>query len=381
MTKNNIATRIISFLKSSELFCFAVLWLIVLVFIGTLAQRDLGLFRAQQIFFSSFVWWWGFIPLPGAYPTMGVVFIGLTLKLVLDSTWKNGKLGVWITHFGGLLLLLGGFLTAAFSTEGSVMIGPGQTANTFTQEHRLELAVTEQTGKENDQVVSFGPVWLTPKSILKTPNLPFEIQVDRFFSNSEPVKKAPGTPAGDSKGFAAIFDLRPAAEPKGEEPSVAGIIFKVNATNPADASINGTYALFEDMPITQTLTTQNRHFTLEIRKARTPFPFSLELVKFEKSFHPGTGMARAYKSTVILKDGNLSQKVIIQMNEPLRYKGYTFFQSSFIERPEGDITVLSAVKNVGWTFPYISSIVMCIGLLIHLLIQTPKLIRKVEPKQ
>ena len=33
------------------------------------------------------------------------------------------------------------------------------------------------------------------------------------------------------------------------------------------------------------------------------------------------------------------------MNEPLRHRGYTFFQSSFIEAPEGEATVLAAVKN------------------------------------
>ena len=64
------------------------------------------------------------------------------------------------------------------------------------------------------------------------------------------------------------------------------------------------------------------------------------------------------------------------MNEPLRYKGYTFYQSSFIETPDGETSVLAAVKNYGRMFPYISSIIMCIGLLIHLFMKLPALFNK-----
>ena len=55
------------------------------------------------------------------------------------------------------------------------------------------------------------------------------------------------------------------------------------------------------------------------------------------------------------------------MNEPLRHKGYTFYQASFIDGELIQTTVLAAVKNYGRLFPYISTIVMCIGLLFHMI--------------
>ena len=64
------------------------------------------------------------------------------------------------------------------------------------------------------------------------------------------------------------------------------------------------------------------------------------------------------------------------MNQPLRYKGYTFYQSSFFESSEGEMTVLAAVKNYGRLFPYISSIVMCFGLMVHLVLRLPNLFNK-----
>jgi len=64
------------------------------------------------------------------------------------------------------------------------------------------------------------------------------------------------------------------------------------------------------------------------------------------------------------------------MNEPLRHQGYTFFQASFIEELDGEATVLAVVKNYGRLFPYISSIIMSIGLLVHLMVNLPKMIKK-----
>ncbi len=49
-----------------------------------------------------------------------------------------------------------------------------------------------------------------------------------------------------------------------------------------------------------------------------------------------------------------------------------FYQSSFLENKFSDISVLAVVKNYGRLFPYISSIIMCIGILIHLILKIPK---------
>ena len=66
-----------------------------------------------------------------------------------------------------------------------------------------------------------------------------------------------------------------------------------------------------------------------------------------------------------------NRKILIKMNEPLRYKNYTFYQSSFIEEESGETSVFAVVENYGRLFPYISSIIMCFGLLLHLIIKLP----------
>ena len=80
--------------------------------------------------------------------------------------------------------------------------------------------------------------------------------------------------------------------------------------------------------------------------------------------------------TRLLIEEGISKHMLIKMNNPLRLAGYTFYQSSFIESSEGETSVLAAVKNYGRLFPYISSIIMCLGLLIHLTMKLPDLFKK-----
>ena len=96
--------------------------------------------------------------------------------------------------------------------------------------------------------------------------------------------------------------------------------------------------------------------------------------------HPGTMVARSYESTVLLQDGNIRQKVHITMNHPLRYKGYTIYQTSFDQnaKDQKDTHAVSytVVRNWGRIFPYVASVTLCLGLLVHLCLKLPGLIRK-----
>jgi hypothetical protein len=64
------------------------------------------------------------------------------------------------------------------------------------------------------------------------------------------------------------------------------------------------------------------------------------------------------------------------MNEPMRYRSYTFYQSSFSIRPDGEFSILSVVQNKGRIFPYISSAIIFIGLLTHIIVRNRHKIQK-----
>ena len=83
-------------------------------------------------------------------------------------------------------------------------------------------------------------------------------------------------------------------------------------------------------------------------------------------------MPKSFSSDINLIENMIPRHVLIKMNEPLRHRGYTFYQASFLEGELSDISVLAVVKNYGRLFPYISSIIMCIGILMHLILKIPR---------
>ena len=123
---------------------------------------------------------------------------------------------------------------------------------------------------------------------------------------------------------------------------------------------------------------EGQQYVMILQKEKTYLPFAIELKDFKKVMHPGTEIAKSYSSDINLIENNIPRSVLIEMNKPLRHKGYTFFQASFIEGPNGEATVLAAVHNYGRLFPYISSIIMSIGLLLHMLVNLPALLKLKE---
>ena len=371
-----VGKRLFRRLTDSAIMFYAVQWLIVLLVIGTLAQKQIGLYVAQQTYFSSWFFDMGSVPVPGGRLTMMVIGVCLTLKLLGERNWGKRKIGVNIVHLGAVLLFVGGFLTAYFSTEGNLRIPEGQTSSVVRDYHLVELAVVDTTDSETDDVTAYGLGWLKEGQVLPQENRPFTIRVRAFAENARlEQRRKPATP--DLKGVARRFELVAHPMDPEHERNRSGLLIEIAGHEDVD----GTYIIAEGMIVDQTLAVEDKTYTIKLQKQQRLLPFAIELLDFEKTMHPNTEVAKSYRSIVHVVDKNgMKRRAIIQMNEPLRYMGYTLYQSSFFE---GDVetTVLAVVKNFGRMFPYISSIVMCIGLLIHLLFHLPRLINRAVPTE
>jgi hypothetical protein len=65
------------------------------------------------------------------------------------------------------------------------------------------------------------------------------------------------------------------------------------------------------------------------------------------------------------------------MNNPLRFKDYTLYQASFaVDQAGRNKSTLAVVKNSAQVMPYISSLLVFAGLLVHFLGQMLKSMRK-----
>jgi len=71
------------------------------------------------------------------------------------------------------------------------------------------------------------------------------------------------------------------------------------------------------------------------------------------------------------------RETLIYMNRPLRYAGETYYQESF--DPDNHGTVLQVVHNPSWVTPYVSSIIVGLGLLLHFTMHLVQFVSKRRP--
>ncbi|MCA9061068.1 MAG: cytochrome c biogenesis protein ResB, partial [Planctomycetaceae bacterium] len=94
-------------------------------------------------------------------------------------------------------------------------------------------------------------------------------------------------------------------------------------------------------------------------------PYSVTLLDVSRTNYVGSTMPRDYHSRIRINDPAAGgpQEFSPRMNSPLRYKGETFYQSSYIPLPNGkEATVLSVVDNRGWMLPYIGCMIVAVGM-------------------
>ena len=364
--------EIIKILSSPKLFVYCLVWLMVLVVVGTVSQRDIGLFASQQRYFSSYIFLFGPIPLPGGRIVLALMLTNLISMMFKQNMWKMKKIGILIVHLGGIMLLFGAGLTAIFSSEGSMVIEEGSRSNTVDDYHNTELAIINISEENYDIYTVFDQALFVSGNNLRHENLNFDITILEYMDNStiEPI-------AGQSdiqyRGMLKNFSLKEISIDKDDMKNRPGIIFQVSGSF---TDSDGIYGLIFGQSVPATLSINGKQYVMSIQKKKTYLPFAIELLDFKKVLHPGTQVAKSYSSRINLIEDNVPRSVLIEMNKPLRHKGYTFFQASFIEGPDGEATVLAAVHNYGRLFPYISSIIMSVGLLLHLLTKLPSLMKK-----
>ena len=143
----------------------------ILVFFGTLAQRDQGLYLVQLDYFSSWIKWFGLLPTLSAKTTMLLMFINLSCYFIRPGIWSIQKIGITITHSGVMLLLFGSGLTSLFSLVGSMIIDEGQRSNYFENYYMKEFVIIDKSNQELDEYTIFDEYLLTRDSILDSKTL------------------------------------------------------------------------------------------------------------------------------------------------------------------------------------------------------------------
>ena len=107
------------------------------------------------------------------------------------------------------------------------------------------------------------------------------------------------------------------------------------------------------------------HEAIEVRFQRNYKPYEVKLVDVSRTNYVGTATPRDYRSEIEITNPNdgSTDKFTLWMNNPLRYKGETFYQSGFQALEDGkEASTISVVNNTGWMLPYIACMIVSFGM-------------------
>ena len=367
--------------------CLAIL--MVLVIGCTLDQIDLGTWGSVEVYMRSWVVW---RPLPGVllrpfgltprplplFPGGALVGLVLMVNLVaaqlkrLELSWK--KSGLWIVHAGLILLFIGEFITGVYQVDTRLAVEVGQTVNFVESPRENELAVTDVTDAKTDEVYSVPEGLLARRDRIPLPGTPIVIDVKRFFRNAQLGTRRPGDPPSPATmGVGAGVAVREAPPAAGDDETNQTSAFIEPV---ADGKSYGTWLVSTVLGAPQSFTHEGRTYQLAMRPRRWYLPYTVTLKQFRHDVYEGTQIPKNFSSLVQLKDPkrNEDREVLIYMNQPLRYDGKAFYQASF---GKGDrLSILQVVQNPGWLLPYISCVLVCLGLMVHFGISLRRSLRR-----
>jgi hypothetical protein len=404
--------RLIKFFTSLRLTVVLLAFAIVLVFIGTLAQVDEGLYNAQSRYFRQWIvlgldLFGRRVPilLPGGYLIGTMLLVNLLAAHIYRFQLSAKKIGIQLAHGGVILLLVGQLVTDMLARESQISFSDGQTRSYSESANHYELAFTSAAGSNSEQVVAFPAQLLATGAELQDPNLPFTIQLKQFWKNSDTQFRAPvmqNGPPLTTNGLALNFDFWPTNEVKTTDDKNAptaeielitpgGSLGNWVASDWADdgakiEEIREGYTpmlgaemankVIAELTQPQFVYVNGKKFTFALRPEQLRFPFSLTLLQATHTVYEGTDIPKDFRSRVLLKNPETGEnrEVEISMNHPLRYAGLTFYQQ---QMTAGEATqqaglapwsLLQVVHNPGWLTPYIGCGMVAAGLVIQFMI-------------
>ncbi|MGL5016798.1 MAG: cytochrome c biogenesis protein ResB [Luteolibacter sp.] len=377
--------KIFDVLSGFGLATITMLLLGLLTWFATLEQIDNGLYPTLMKYFD----WRSFflipevngkmvpLPLPGGYWVSAVLLLNLILGGILRirKGWRHS--GNLIAHFGIILMLVGGGVAHHFSERGNMAVGEGESSNAAEDYFEYVVEVTEiKDGKPGTVHVIRGKdiedLEGANARIFRLPEMPFDLELTGFLKNTVPVSANERAP--DRQQFIAdgYFLMEKPKLEKAEEAEryTAGIyarMLKRDNTKSDPFILAG--ASFHPF----SYRVDDRVFTVDMRKRLWPMPFTLKLDKFTAAFHPGTMRPAKFVSNVTRMENGGTAEVTIQMNEPMRYEGLTFFQASYGPPGAGPgdkmYSVFEIVKNPADKWPEYSLWIVTFGMAITFLIK------------
>lgn len=373
LTARQVGKALFAGLSSFALTIVLLLYLMALTFKGTFDQQYMSTYDAQQLYFSQ-MWFktrpFGLLTvyLPGANLVLTILAVNLICGGLIRIRKKLATAGVIIAHLGILWMLSAGLVEYHFSDRGHLTLYEQEQGDEFVAFHEWEIAAGEllEEGRVREHMIpqeQFEDLQPDTKATFRSPDLPFDLIVERFLPNAQPMQMPGGS--GGVGGF-YLSSLPKDPEQSGNNMAGAYVRIVAKATGKEQSGL-----LWGGSPgkLPLTFRVDGKDWMLSLRRPRYPLPFRIRLNKFTKLDHPGTNTPSEFSSNVTRIEDGAEQDVTISMNEPLRRQGYTLFQTNWgpqhVPNPSRLYSQFEVVRNPADQWPLWSCLVILSGLVFH----------------
>ncbi len=379
MSQPDLKKEFIEFLTSLRLTVVLLVLSMVLVFVATLAQVQLGVAGVQERFFRTFFvmafWGDGRIPVPvfpGGYLIGGMLMLNLTASFIYRFKYSTKKIGIHLTHIGLVTLLMGELISGLLQEDFALTLNEGETKAYSEAFRDHELAIIDASDPDFDEVVAIPESIIAKGKPIQHAKLPFRVIIHGYYPNANLSMRAPMMPEANN---APHFVANPANQGLGPRVNITPmpITYRDDERNLPSAIIElqgtegslGTWLVSPMLVAPQAFDYNGHTYRLSMRFTREYKPFSLTLLQLKHDVYPGSNIPKNFSSRVQVKshDGSEDREALIYMNHPLRYQGYTFYQYQ-MDSANG-MSRLQVVRNPGYVLPYIACILMTLGLMVQ----------------
>ncbi len=379
-SQRTIAGKTFDILSGFGLATVLLLLLGLLTWFATLEQIDNGLYATLN---KYFYWKSVFLipeiqgkmvplPLPGGYWVGALLLLNLILGGVIRirKGWKH--VGNLISHLGIIFMLVGAGVAQHFSQRGNMAVQEGESSNTAEDYFDYVIEVAEIKDGRADKIHVIGGDDLTDLTegrtrLFRFQDLPFSLEIGGYLKNTTPVGITERAPELGQRVADGYYLMEKPGETNAEANTAGCYARVVNADGTKSDPFIVAGASFHPFSIRQA----ERVFTVDMRKRLWPMPFTVKLDKFTAEFHPGTMKPSKFISNITRIENGGEAKVTIQMNEPMRYEGLTFFQASYGPPGAGPgqkmYSVFEIVKNPADKWPEYSLYIVAFGMLVTFL--------------
>jgi len=217
------------------------------------------------------------------------------------------------------------------------------------------------------------------ETVIRADDLPVHVRVLEYFENSDLVDVPQDNPAdtgiglqvaaaGREKSGGADMQMNlPAAyieliDPQADES--LGTFLVSQQVNDREMLVPGGKVKdrFDSVEV------DGETFQIGLRLHREVKPYWVQLEDVRRVNYSGTDTPRDYSSFIRIVDTETGddRKERVWMNNPLRYRGETFYQSNYTALPGGkELTGIQVVRNSGWLIPYVACSITGLGMLVH----------------